>query len=135
MSRTAETEPVPTGPEPTRRGVFGRAADAVDERLGIRAIEYPVPAHANTLGYSLGGLTAVALVILIVTGIVLAQFYHPGPGGANESVRHIVTNVYLGRWVRGVHFWAGEACMCWPSCTCCASISPAPTSGPGKPIG
>ena len=109
MSRTAETEPVPTGPEPTRRGVFGRAVDAVDERLGIRALEYPVPAHANTLGYSLGGLTAVALVILIVTGIVLAQFYHPGPGGANESVRHIVTNVYLGRWVRGVHFWAAEA--------------------------
>ena len=109
MSRTAETEPVPTGPELTRRGVFGRAADAVDERLGIRALEYPVPAHANTLGYSLGGLTAVALVILIVTGIVLAQFYHPGPGGANESVRHIVTNVYLGRWVRGVHFWAAEA--------------------------
>ena len=109
MSRTAETEPVPTGPEPTRRGLFGRAVDVVDERLGIRALEYPVPAHANTLGYSLGGLTAVALVILIVTGIVLAQFYHPGPGGANESVRHIVTNIYLGRWVRGVHFWAAEA--------------------------
>ena len=80
MSNTAETQPA-GAPEPIRRGVFGRAVDVIDERLGIRAIEYPVPAHANTLGYSLGGLAAVALVILIVTGIALAQFYHPGPGG------------------------------------------------------
>src|SRR6266536_2947886 len=95
--------------EPPRPGTLRRVLDAVDERLGIRAIEYPVPAHANKLAYSLGGLTAFALLILIGTGIVLAQFYNPDPAAANESVRHIVQDVALGRWVRGVHFWAAEA--------------------------
>jgi ubiquinol-cytochrome c reductase cytochrome b subunit len=82
---------------------------AVDERLGIDAVRYPVPAHANRIAYSLGGLTAVSLLILIVTGIILGQFYNPDPALANASVRHIVNGVYLGRFVRGVHFWAAEA--------------------------
>jgi Cytochrome b/b6/petB len=82
---------------------------AVDERLGIDAVRYPVPAHANRIAYSLGGLTAVSLFILIVTGIILGQFYNPDPALANASVRHIVNGVYLGRFVRGVHFWAAEA--------------------------
>ncbi len=110
MTDIKETTPVPANePEPPVGGRGRRAIDAVDERLGIRAIEYPVPAHANTIAYSLGGMTAFALVILILTGIVLAQFYNPDPVAANESVRQIVENVFLGRWIRGVHFWAGEA--------------------------
>ena len=103
---------VPPGavtPQHPSASTFRRTVDAIDERLGIRALEYPVPAHANRIAYSLGGLTAFALLILIVTGIVLAQFYDPDPAAANESVRHIVQDVYLGRWVRGVHYWAGEA--------------------------
>lgn len=108
MRDTTETRAGP-GIEPYRHGRFRRAVDALDERLGIRAIRYPVPEHANTISYCLGGLTAVAFVILILTGIVLAQFYDPMPAAANESVRHTVENVYLGRWVRGLHFWAAEA--------------------------
>jgi ubiquinol-cytochrome c reductase cytochrome b subunit len=68
-----------------------------------------VPAHANTVGYSLGGLTAFSLVILIVTGIILAQFYNPDPAAANASVRDIVEDVWAGRFIRGLHFWAAEA--------------------------
>ncbi len=112
MSRDIHADDVSAVPVPTGHrgpGVFRRTVDAIDERLGIRAIEYPVPAHANRLAFSLGGLTACALLILIATGIVLAQFYDPSPTAANESVRNIVQNVYLGRWVRGVHFWAAEA--------------------------
>ncbi len=123
MSHDTESEPVsstaspasvpvpapPAAPEHARPSAYRRTVNAVDERLGIQAIRYPVPAHANTIAYSLGGLTAFALLILIVTGIVLAQFYDPNPAAANESVRNIVENVYLGRWVRGVHFWASEA--------------------------
>jgi len=123
VSHDTESEPVsstaspasvpvpapPAAPEHARPSAYRRTVNAVDERLGIQAIRYPVPAHANTIAYSLGGLTAFALLILIVTGIVLAQFYDPNPAAANESVRNIVENVYLGRWVRGVHFWASEA--------------------------
>src|SRR6266540_3608800 len=108
MSRT--TTDVPPGPAaPQRRGWPQRALHAIDERLGIDAIRYPVPAHANRVAYSLGGLTAFALGILIVTGVILAQFYNPDPTAANESVRHIVQAVWAGRFIRGVHFWAAEA--------------------------
>ena len=108
-SRTVRSRTPSKTSEPQPPGTLRHVLDAVDERLGIRAIEYPVPAHANKLAYSLGGLTALALLILIGTGIVLAQFYNPDPAAANESVRHIVQDVALGRWVRGVHFWAAEA--------------------------
>ena len=86
-----------------------RAADVLDERLGLKALQYPVPEHANNLGWSLGGLTAAALFILIATGIFLTQFYNPTPEVANASVRHIVTGVWAGRFVRGVHYWTAQA--------------------------
>jgi ubiquinol-cytochrome c reductase cytochrome b subunit len=82
---------------------------AVDERLGLSALQYPVPEHANTLGWSLGGLTAASLGLLILTGLVLAQFYNPMPEAANASVRELTTDVPLGGFVRGVHFWSAQA--------------------------
>lgn len=86
-----------------------RVLDVIDDRLGITALKYPVPEHANNLAWSLGGITAVALAILIATGFILVQFYNPIPEGANESVRHIVSHTWGGRFVRGVHFWAAQA--------------------------
>jgi ubiquinol-cytochrome c reductase cytochrome b subunit len=81
----------------------------VDERLGIGALAYPVPEHANGLAWSLGGITAVAFAVLVVTGILLVQFYAPTPETANQSVRDIVTGVWAGSFVRGLHFWAAQA--------------------------
>jgi ubiquinol-cytochrome c reductase cytochrome b subunit len=109
MSDTVVSPPTSTEPAPVRVGWRRRTIDAVDERLGIKAIQYPVPAHANNIAYSLGGLTAVSLVVLIASGIILAQFYSPDPATANVSVRHIVEGVFLGRFVRSVHYWAAEA--------------------------
>ena len=110
MSTEATTPPTGTAVQPAaRRSRFGRAVDAVDERMGIRALEYPVPEHANNLAWSLGGLTAVSFVILLVTGIYIAQFYTPMPETANQSVRDIMTNVWLGSFARGLHYWAAQA--------------------------
>jgi ubiquinol-cytochrome c reductase cytochrome b subunit len=86
-----------------------RTIDVIDDRLGIRALEYPVPEHANNLAWSLGGVTAVAFMVLVATGILLAQFYAPVPESANASVRDMVTNVWGMRFVRGLHFWAAQA--------------------------
>ena len=86
-----------------------RVDDGVDERLGLKALQYPVPEHANNLGWSLGGLTATSLVVLIITGLVLTQYFNPMPEDANQSVRRIVTEVRLGSFVRGIHFWAAQA--------------------------
>lgn len=103
MSHMTQTRPVE---HPSRRRRF---VGAVDERLGLDALRYPVPEHANNLVWSLGGLTAVSLVILIATGVLLAQFYDPTPEVANASVRTIVQDVALGRFIRSLHFWTAQA--------------------------
>jgi len=81
----------------------------LDERLGLGAVQYPVPPHANTLGNSLGGITLICFLILVATGFLLAQYYNPLPEAANESTRYIITTAPLGRLVRGVHYWAAQA--------------------------
>lgn len=77
----------------------------LDERLGVSALSYPVPAHANSLWYTLGGVTFVGFVILILTGIYLAQFYHPHPAEAHDSVLYIQDAAPLGDVMRGIHVW------------------------------
>ena len=103
---TEDLETHPGRAVATRRG---RVTAVLDERLGIRGLQYPVPEHANNLAWSLGGLTAMALLILILTGVILAQFFDPEPNAANASVRHIVDEVRLGELIRGVHYWAAQA--------------------------
>jgi quinol-cytochrome oxidoreductase complex cytochrome b subunit len=68
-----------------------------------------VPEHANNLAWSLGGVTAAAFGILIVTGILLVQFYDPVPESANQSVRDMVTDIWGMGFVRALHFWAAQA--------------------------
>lgn len=82
-----------------------RAFAAIDERLGLSSLQYPVPQHANTLG----GLTAASFGILLITGLILTQFYRPRAEAANQSVRTIVTDTWGGLLFRGVHFWAAQA--------------------------
>ena len=88
-----------------------RAWQAIDERLGISGLAYPVPAHANGIGYILGGITLIGFVILAVTGVWLAQFYHPTPATARESVVYIMNVAPLGDVVRGIHFWVANIVM------------------------
>ncbi len=57
---------------PTMR--WARMWDAIDERLGLSGLAYPVPAHANRIGYILGGITFFGFLILAATGMWLAQF-------------------------------------------------------------
>ena len=80
----------------------------LDERLGLSGLAYPVPAYSNTLPYVLGGITLFGFIILIVTGILLAQFYHPHPADAHESVIYIITQAPFGDFIRSVHFWAAN---------------------------
>lgn len=91
---------------PGRSG--GRLWAFLNERLGLSAFAYPVPAHANTLGYSLGGLTLASLLVLVLTGFLLAQYYNPLPTGANQSVRYIMQQAPLGWFIRSLHYWAAQ---------------------------
>ncbi|MFQ5840266.1 MAG: cytochrome b N-terminal domain-containing protein [Candidatus Methylomirabilales bacterium] len=86
------------------RGAWGW----IDSRLGLRALTYHVPAYANRLPYLLGGITLVGIVILIGTGIYLAQFYHPDPADAHASMIYIINEAQLGDFLRGVHYWTSN---------------------------
>lgn len=102
---TVDALPTPGG----HPGILRSAIAVVDDRMGISALRYAVPEHANSLSWSLGGLTAVSLGVLIVTGVLLVQFYIPDPTQANQSVRAIATTVPGGELVRGIHYWAAQA--------------------------
>jgi quinol-cytochrome oxidoreductase complex cytochrome b subunit len=93
------------------RGRWGRAWEAIDERLGLSGLAYPVPAHANGIGYILGGITFFGFLILAATGIWLSQFYHATPEAARESVVYIMNVAPAGDIVRGIHFWTANIVM------------------------
>src|SRR5512133_2999810 len=81
----------------------------LDERLGIGGLRYPVPEHANSLAYTLGGITLVSFVLLVVTGIYLAQFYDPTPVRAHASVAYITDTAFAGALIRSLHYWLASA--------------------------
>ncbi len=85
-----------------------RLGEWLNERLGLKGISYAVPEHANSLPYVLGGITLTGFLILFVTGIYLAQFYHPELADVHQSVIYIITGVPLGDLVRSVHFWTAQ---------------------------
>lgn len=96
-----ETYDAPAEPRPAVHETEGLAG-----RLGLRALDYRIPADANRWNYMLGGLTAFLITILFLTGFYLAQFYQPNPVGARDSVIYIITRAPLGDWIRSIHYWS-----------------------------
>jgi quinol-cytochrome oxidoreductase complex cytochrome b subunit len=94
-------------PPHRRAGVWGW----LDDRLGIGGLRYPVPRHANTLAYTLGGITLASFALLVLTGIYLAQLYDPTPEQAHESVTYITDTAFAGALVRSLHYWLSSAFM------------------------
>ena len=80
----------------------------LQERLGLHLLEYDIPEHSNSIKYSLGGMTLSAFGVLVISGILLAQFFIPDPERANRSIQYLTDQVYLGWFLRGIHFWAAE---------------------------
>jgi len=82
----------------------------LDDRLGLSGIRYPVPTHANTLPYTLGGITIVSFLLLVLTGIYLGQFYDPGEvADSHASVVFIIQEPFLGELMRSLHYWLAAA--------------------------
>ncbi len=76
------------------------------ESLGISSFHYQIPLHGNKIPYTLGGITLISLIILFISGFILTQFYNPAVSDANRSILYIKDDVYLGWFVRGIHYWA-----------------------------
>jgi ubiquinol-cytochrome c reductase cytochrome b subunit len=86
------------------RGVIGW----IDYRLPIftflrhELYEYPTPKNLTYL-WNFGSIAGIVLVILIVTGVVLAMHYTATADGAFNSVEHIMRDVNYGWLIRYVH--------------------------------
>ena len=96
--------PAPQSLLPTRVGRW------IEERFGVSALAYPVPRHANRLPYLLGGITAGSFLMLVVTGIFLAQQYDPTTAEAHASVVRITASGF-GGVVRNIHYWLATIFM------------------------
>ncbi|MCL4299845.1 MAG: cytochrome b N-terminal domain-containing protein [Anaerolineae bacterium] len=64
-----------------------------------------------TLTWGLGGMAAVLLLVLIVTGVMLMSAYTPAPDRAYNDILTLQTNVWFGQLVRNLHHWSGNAML------------------------
>jgi len=60
--------------------------ETIKEQLGLRGIvsEYLIPVETNTIWYVLGGVLAIALVLEVLSGMILALRYIPDAGRAYQ---------------------------------------------------
>jgi len=65
-------------------------------------IEYPTPINLN-YWWNFGSLAGITLVIMIVTGVVLAMHYTPNADLAFDSVERILRDVNYGWLLRYIH--------------------------------
>lgn len=94
---------------------MNRVVQWIDERTGLSGpvrdfLNYPIPqyVHKNFL-YTLGGLTLIAFLLQVLTGILLVFYYDPSVEGAYNSVDYITYVLPLGWLVRGVHHYGASA--------------------------
>jgi quinol-cytochrome oxidoreductase complex cytochrome b subunit len=78
------------------------------EKFKAVVLDEDLPEHMKIWWWCLGGVPAVLLLILIITGILLAMNYSPTISGAYESVNYITNNIRYGWWLRAIHKWSAE---------------------------
>jgi quinol-cytochrome oxidoreductase complex cytochrome b subunit len=57
--------------------------------------------------FGLGGMAALLIVILFITGILLRFYYEPFPQKAYNSILVLQNNVLFGQLIRNIHHWCG----------------------------
>jgi quinol-cytochrome oxidoreductase complex cytochrome b subunit len=77
--------------------------------LHIHPVKVNVRAMAFTRTFYLGGLSAAAYFILVVTGVFLMFYYHPSVPRAYEDMKDLQFVVYMGPFLRNLHRWAAHA--------------------------
>src|SRR5262245_42997730 len=81
-------------------------ASRTADRTRVEAIlDEPRPRGA---GRPLGSIVTVLLTVQVATGLVLGMYYVPSPPLAFDSIRFITTDLPLGGFVRGVHYWGAS---------------------------
>ena len=96
-------------------GVVQPIADWTEERTGVvTMLEHflyePVPKRGKWL-YTLGSATLFLINLQFLTGILLLFYYVPTTDNAWDSIYYIMTGVYFGPLIRGIHFWSANILM------------------------
>src|SRR5215472_12172238 len=92
----------------TRPGTTSRVIRWIDDRLPVVGFlnhelnEYPTPRNLS-YWWNFGSLSGITLVIMIVSGIVLAMQYTPSAENAFDSVERIMRDVNYGWLIRYIH--------------------------------
>ncbi len=86
--------------------------DWIEERSGlVGGVRYflfrNVPADINWME-TLGSAALTAFLVQAITGVILAMYYQPTPGGAYHSIQNITDHVTMGWLVRGMHRWGAS---------------------------
>ena len=71
-------------------------------------LRHPVPPRTGWM-YVFGSATLFAFLIQVFTGIALATAYVSSAGQAYESLRWITDHAFLGRLLRGMHYFGASA--------------------------
>lgn len=61
------------------------------------------------IGYSLGTVLWVLILLEIITGIAMTLYYVPTPDHARDSIEFIRTQVMFGKLIFGLHVWTASA--------------------------
>ncbi len=73
---------------------------------------HPTKVNVRTLRFTytwgLGGLSAILLVFLVLTGVLLEMNYTPRPPQAYLDILNLRTNVWFGDLIRSLHHWSGN---------------------------
>ena len=102
---------------PHPRDIQTAVVDWLDDRFPFtksvdEALYQRVPNYANAFYYCFGGMVFVLIAFQLVTGIFLSLYYVPdatgNPANAYTSVQNLMSQVYLGWLIRGVHFWSSS---------------------------
>ncbi len=98
----------------TQPWMKNRLVQWIDYRLPMfsfmekELIDYPTPRNLS-YWWNFGSLAGIVLVIMIVTGIVLAMHYTPHVDHAFDSVERIMRDVNYGWLIRYIHTNGGSA--------------------------
>jgi quinol-cytochrome oxidoreductase complex cytochrome b subunit len=97
---------VPEGMPEDDRGRMRMVVDSLI--LHLHPAKVPVSTLRWTYTWGLGGLSAVLLVVLALTGIILLNNYTPAAPQAYLDILELRSNVWFGELVRNLHHWSAN---------------------------
>ncbi|MCX6028111.1 MAG: cytochrome b N-terminal domain-containing protein [Chloroflexi bacterium] len=96
----------PTGLPSDDRGRMRLVVDSLV--LHLHPTKVNTRSLSLTYTWGLGGLSAMLVMILAFTGILLTNNYTPSPAEAYQSILNLRANVWFGDLLRNLHHWAAN---------------------------